>query len=476
MSSSTVILKNIAAIFSSTAVSRVAKFLFIVQSAVFLGPALFGDFSMVATITAFFVILANMGISKFMIRELSRDPAHSASYLSHAILINAVLGFSLWAAALAWQGDAADNNITLLFILTVGMAGILDCVIDCFAALFASRQEMGRHSFNNALINTLIFGSAALLMQTHGSITLFACAFLCSSLLRLLLAARLSYRHYEKPSLRGLSLTQSRFLMRAGLPFAMSQIFVFIYYFIDILMVEHYWGSAAVGQYNAAFRIIEIFLSLASIITAALFPAVSALHAQDREKMTRTVRRAIELVVAFFLPACLVIAWHADFIVTLLYGESFLPAIRPLAILMIGVAVIFPSTLMGSSLRSMRWEKKTMIVGGGAALLNTLLNLAFVPEYGIIGASWTTLTTECFILVCYFLLLWKAMGRCPLRPGLLILLALNAGVVAGLAALDGWNIWLATSLIAMVYTGLLFAARILTRSEIMALIRRQPVV
>ncbi len=64
--------------------------------------------------------------------------------------------------------------------------------------------------------------------------------------------------------------------MREAIPYGLSGIFVMIYYWIDSIMLSAMVGNEVVGYYNAAYRIIAIFLSFHTLFILSIFPVMAS--------------------------------------------------------------------------------------------------------------------------------------------------------------------------------------------------------
>jgi O-antigen/teichoic acid export membrane protein len=118
-------------------------------------------------------------------------------------------------------------------------------------------------------------------------------------------------------------------------------------------------------------------------IGAMLFGTISGMHA-GRWPFARSVTLALALAL---LPLLLLAAILARPVIALLFGSDFLPAVAALLWLLPGVYVL------GINMQLMNYFAGTgmplvTIVGPGLGLLvNVLLNLWWIPRFGIVGAA-----------------------------------------------------------------------------------------
>jgi O-antigen/teichoic acid export membrane protein len=67
-----------------------------------------------------------------------------------------------------------------------------------------------------------------------------------------------------------------------------------------------------------------------------------------------------------------------------------------------------------NTLIALNLEKMITCGSGLAILFNVGLNLVFLPRYGYLGASWTTVATEMLLSVCFLGFLQRFFFRLPL--------------------------------------------------------------
>jgi O-antigen/teichoic acid export membrane protein len=97
-------------------------------------------------------------------------------------------------------------------------------------------------------------------------------------------------------------------------------------------------------------------------------------------------------------------------IITLMYGDTFLPSISVLDILSGVVLLFFINFLLSNILIISGRERINTWNLVGATVLNVTLNLALIPLYGAIGAAWATLFCEVGLIVVLSLQVQKSFN------------------------------------------------------------------
>jgi len=87
------------------------------------------------------------------------------------------------------------------------------------------------------------------------------------------------------------------------------------------------------------------------------------------------------------------------FIINLLYGSEFSPAILAFQILVLMAGLNFLYIPFYLALIAANLQKKIFIISLIAALVNIVLNLILIPKYSLYGAAVSTLITYIILLV-----------------------------------------------------------------------------
>lgn len=177
-----------------------------------------------------------------------------------------------------------------------------------------------------------------------------------------------------------------------------------------------------VAYYAGAERISRAFLSLLTPISQALFPRVSYLVQEARERAARLARTS--LVVMGIGGAVIggVVFVLAPSLVRILLGSQYGPAVPVLRILALLPPLIALSNVLGIQwMLPLRLDRafNTIIVTSG--VINLSLATAFAPRYAAHGMAWAVVCAETFVTIAMYVVLrrWKLgpVGQWPKAEG-----------------------------------------------------------
>jgi len=195
---------------------------------------------------------------------------------------------------------------------------------------------------------------------------------------------------------------------------------------LDKIMLGILTTELEVGYYNAATPIARYLIFFYTIIVFVFQPIASRLYGQNKIDELKTNYQVLTkwlLTIAF--PFILVLLLFPETVISILYGSKYVIASTALQLITIGIMVFL---ILSLSREVLTIYGKTRIifyltfVGSG---LNVILNLFFIPLYGITGAALATMITFIFINAMIGYYLYQQTGIHPFRRNFLMPLGLS---------------------------------------------------
>jgi O-antigen/teichoic acid export membrane protein len=253
-------------------------------------------------------------------------------------------------------------------------------------------------------------------------------------------------------------------LFREALPLGISTIMVTVYFYVDTVLLRALKGEAAVGYYNAAYRLLSFSLMVPVVFNQVIFPLFSRCMAEGdagRARLRPIFRRAVLYMGLTGIPVMAALWIFSEPVIVLVCGETYRSSALTLGILGLAMAVIFLTYPHLSILVASGRQILFAWIAGAGGLLNVLLNLVLIPRFGIEGAAWATVITESLVLACALFCARRYAGLTAWHGELIkIPLATGAIVGAGFCVLSLPTIW-ALAVLALVFFLLLFIFRLL---------------
>jgi len=375
---------------SITLLSRAGVFIlgFISQAwiARLLGPEGKGAYAVITLITSLVAQFASFGIHNAHIYLIGRKQTNLKAAAENALIFSFVLGgvfFGVYWLGREWIDPILFKGIAPEITAWIALTFPLHLVFLLFNYLALAHDDVVGFNVPHVGRSAYILLGLALLIPWR-TIDLWAVNIIWV-ITNVILALQSWWLIFRRQRL-GLRWHPS--LFRASIKFGLQShagtIFYLLGWRLDFLLCNLYLDTRAVGYYSVAALFGEVLWFIPQTLAVVLLPEVSRQSEAQAVRLTSQLCR-LTLASSVLGAVCLVVI--APLLVSKIFGNDFLPALLPMWLLLPGM--IFES---GARILS------SFFVGRGhpltstyAAMLvfvsNLLINLWFIPHYGIIGAA-----------------------------------------------------------------------------------------
>ena len=162
-------------------------------------------------------------------------------------------------------------------------------------------------------------------------------------------------------------------------------------------------------------RLGEAFYFIPTLITASLFPAILNAKNQSEELYKQRTQRLYVFVLWMAIAIALPMTFLSDWLILLIFGQAYQEAGQVLMVHTWASIFVFLGVASGKWYIIENLQRFNLINTIVGAILNVVLNLVFIPNFGVIGAAYTTLIS--YGVAAYLMSsIWKAS-----RPNFLML-------------------------------------------------------
>ncbi|MBU0661353.1 flippase [Patescibacteria group bacterium] len=257
-------------------------------------------------------------------------------------------------------------------------------------------------------------------------------------------------------------------------PIALSIMFNVVYLRGDTLILAHYYPQTEVGLYGAAYRVIDIVSQLGMMIMGLLLPLLATYWSKNmKEAFEHFYQQAFNVMMMMALPVVAggIIASRS---IILLFSEEYLGAVAPLSILLLCIPAVYIGAMFGHIAVAMNKQKATIWIFGSNAILTIIGYFYFIPRYGMQGAAWMTVFSECYTAIFLFLVIQKH-SKVKLSFQTLQHICLSTIAMAGVIYfVQNLHIFFILPIAAIVYIAFLYFTRVLTKEFILDIVKKTP--
>ncbi len=209
---------------------------------------------------------------------------------------------------------------------------------------------------------------------------------------------------------------QGRYWLSSSLPMLLTAGAAYIISQTDIIMLGVLKDYSYSGVYSAVSRLSEVAIFFMAAVNFVIAPLISeAYYGQDKKSLKDIVRKSTRISLSLAL---------LSFIVFMLFGQSFLGLFGDdfvvghyaLIILLIGHLFNAASGAVGLLLSLTGYQLYAAKIMGGCALANIFFNYILIPEYGLLGAAFSTMFST---MLWNFLMLLKVRQVLKINPSII---------------------------------------------------------
>jgi O-antigen/teichoic acid export membrane protein len=428
------------------------------------GVAGLGQYTLLITLFQLCEQLKSLGLTTYVVREVSREPEFAASYWRSLTRI----GYwgALCSSPVILAVAFSKNSLTLC----AGLAGAIMCAgllaSSCVLANDAVFLALGRASYSLriALVENVfrLLASICALVFWHSSVLELVAIYGVARFVAAV-GGRIARQKLLGPMISFDDPSLTRAMLRKAPSFLTIFVAPLVFYRMDILLLGVLATDYQVGVYSAALRLISVALIVPDGIMAAMFALLSRVSAsEDRDRYRRLIRGSLEVLGGTAAAVVLGVFVAGPWAVHLLFGNKFDVSTPVLQILVWGLVPIMVNRVLGDSLVADGKQSTVARIVVLSMIASAGLYIVLIKLLGMPGAAWGFVLSSmglCAWVALESVLRFRIIDAAPvllsLAPGVLgaaalllrypSLWAIGALAAAGVAALvslmRGWN-WL----------------------------------
>ncbi|MFZ4438505.1 MAG: flippase [Syntrophales bacterium] len=357
----------------------------------YLGPQQVGLLNFSIAFAALFGAFATLGLDNIVVRELVKHPEQRDVFLGSAFALKLIGGFlTLLITLIAIALIRPDETLTL-GLVGLSAAGFvfqsLNVIRFYFQAHVQSKYTV--YAANSAFL--LITLLKVVLLIRQAPLIAFACAGLAEVILTsLFLIVAYRYNHLKIRAWR-FERAVAWEQLKDSWQLIFSSLAFMIYMRIDQVMLGQMLGDHAVGIFSAAVRLTEAWYFIPAAIVASVYPAIILTKAANETLYYQRLQKLFDLMAFLGISIAVVTTFSSSYIINYLYGLSYAASADVLALhiwagAFFGLWVASGSWFIAENLQKYAFYRN--FVGG---VVNVLLNLYMIPQYGPAGAAVSTI-------------------------------------------------------------------------------------
>lgn len=364
-----------------------------------LGASNIGKVSYISSIISYFAIVAAIGIGAYGVREGAKirdNEVELQEFVSEVFTINVISTLITYICLAAFSFIFLDNKEYAILMLVLSTSILFTTFgVDWINALFEDYFFITVRSIVIHLVAMIFlfvlvrnkddYYIYAMLQILPNAIVCVSSWIYCKKYVKVRITKSCKPNIHLKPML----------VMLAG------TITTSIYVNSDITMLGVFANDYNVGLYTASTKIYTVVKNILAAVYSVAVPALSFnIGAHNWKKSKELYSNIFGGISIILLPAVIGMFLLSSELMRVMGGSEYVEASISLKVLSLALLFAIYGGLITACLNiALGREKENLISAVISALINIVLNLIFIPVFGINGAAITTVLSEAFVLV-----------------------------------------------------------------------------
>lgn len=476
-------------VFIGLIISKIFLYLYRITIARYLGPEVYGLFSLTFMISQWFMAVFSFGLLEGLFRYIAfyrgKNEIDKAAYIykksSKILLVSSLIAGVFLFALSDFISIKIFNDANLIIFLRMFSLLIPVWVFsNIFVNIIRAFEKINIYSFFVNILQNVVKVLAIIILiiigfKTDSVIYSFILGILVTLIFpyiycRIKLPAIFQKYNLEKEE----KARVTKDLVSYSWPIMFLGIITIIFYWVDSFIIGYFKGVTEVGFYNSAVPI-ALLLGLApELFMQLFFPMVTKEYSRKKIDIIKELSKQTgKWIFIINLPAFILIMLFPGAIINLLFGPEYLVAENALRYL--AISSFFSSIfIISNNLISVIGKSKIILVDMMVTLIiNTIFCIFLVPIYGMDGAAISTMMSMIALNLLFFFQARHYTSIIPLRRKMIgiaiigVIAAVMLFIIKQFVKINLLTLVLLCTFFVLTYFLLIFVTGMLDKNDLM---------
>lgn len=377
-----------------------------------LGPEGKGIYSLAILLPGVLVTFTNLGVNPATVFYVARKKYLAKEIFGNNIILTILISaFTILLGLIIIYSSGTrlfpGVNRSYLFLALCIVPLLL--FFDFISHILVGLQKLNLYNFIYLLQSLLFFILVGvLLLVFHFGIK----ATILAQIMAFLLAGIVLYFYVNKET-EGVYFRPNKGYLKEvsyfGLKAHLGGVIYFLHLRSNLFFINIFLNPVAVGFYSIAVGIAEGMWLISRSVGTVLLPKVAA--ETDPESLKRFTPIVCRNVLLLAVSLAILLFILSQWLVVWLYSEAFLESIQPLRILLVGAAAYCGHGVLVHDLMARGKPLLVSYIAGISLIFNIILNVLWIPMWGIAGAAWATTISYSVMFACTVYMYGRISGN-----------------------------------------------------------------
>lgn len=424
-----------------------------------LGVVDYGKFVIVSSVVFVISGITDAGLTNLGVREYAvRPPRERDLLLRHLVGLRLALTFAGVVLATALMAVTGAERVVVEGTFISGLALLVFLTQQTYTIPLTAQLRLGWPTLLEILRQGCLTALILVLVSAGATLVPFFWAQVAAA--AVMAVATIAILRGQAPLLPAFDRRTWATLARETLPYAAAAAVGIIHFRLVVILSSYVMSEEETGYFGAAFRIIEVLVTVPWLVVSTGFPILARSAQNDEQRFGAALQGTFEIALLIGVGLALGLFVGAPFAIDVLAGKGFEPSVDVLRIQSLVMVTAFLVMTWLFALLSLRLFRAILVAGALAVTVVVAATLALASVAGADGAAVATVVAEVVLVAACLVGLLRA--RPELRPRLRIVP--KVGLAAALGLAPALLLPLPPVVLVLLAGGIYLAALVLTRA------------
>lgn len=371
------------------------------------------DFGVLAWVLGFgynFYPLADFGIERIVLKDVSREPKKREAYLAKLIPLKIILAAASVLISILLALVLGLRGFRLFLVLVFTLSMIPYNLVFLFAAFDNAREKVTTFTVSTMTVSLMSAVLGLSMFKLGFGLGGILFSYFLSSLLVLIWF--LSGERGKKFVVNWqLDWQFNKKILSQSWVFASFLVLAVFYLRTPLLLTGVILGDHSVGIYGAASKFIEAGILIPQSLALALFPSFSKMILKNKNRLKKEYLKNLGLLFLLSLPIGVAMFLLGKPFMGLVYGQNYLASGEVFSWFGLVIVLFFVNSLSGNIIQTSKNPKNFLPWSVANFLIALISGLILIPELGVVGGVFALLIGEVFGLVVNNVFVFKILNE-----------------------------------------------------------------
>lgn len=392
-----------------------------------LGPAGYGQLTLVLGFLAIFATLVDFGLTLTTTQMISEDHERETEILGNLMTVRLISGALFLSLAPIVAIFFPYEPLVKVAIAIGALSYFFMSNAQVLIGVFQKNMSIEKSVFGEVGNRIVVLVGAYLATQYSLSLTDIMWFFVAGNLFHFgssLMFAR-GYSAF-KPRV---DLTLWREIFSRSWPIGASIFFNLIYLKGDIVFLSLFTDDTEIGLYGIAYKVIDVLSSVPVMFMGLVLPLLVMYWSQKKtDDYKNLMQNTFDFFSLFGLPVVAGSMLVGTEAIVFVAGEEFAAAGPVLLLLGPALLAVFYGALFGHAIVSLNLQRKMVPAYAAVAVITIIGYLTTIPVYGMYGAAFWTLASEALIALIAAVVVFR-VSKVRISYGMFLKALIAAGLM-----------------------------------------------